>query len=111
MTRSQIITALVLVMVICLGLSALLLPERDGRTPTPTRLVAFSPSEVAALEVRLPSGAQQKLTRVAPDRWEIRLGETSRWPASTERVRAFLRILDRARGLPATETPPQVSTR
>ncbi len=110
MTRTQLITALVLVMVICLGLSALLLPEATDRTPTRARLVAFPPSEVALVEVRLPDGSVQTLTRIAPDRWQIELAGTTRWPASTGRVRAFLRILDRSMGIPATETPPPAAT-
>lgn len=109
-TRTQLITALCLVMVICLGLSALLFPEATDRTPARARLIAFAPSEVARVEVRLPDGSIQTLTRIAPDRWQIELAGNTRWPASTDRVRAFLRILDRSTGIPATETPPPAAT-
>ncbi len=119
MTRSQLITALLLLTVICLGLAALLLPEAADRTPTPTRLVPFPPSQVESVEVRLPDGTAQRLTRGGPDAWTIELsaGAASedaapiRWPASGERVRACLRILDRADGVPAEEAvEPATST-
>lgn len=119
MTRSQLITVLLLLTVICLGLSALLLPEAADRTPTPTRLVPFPPSQVESVEVRLPDGTTQRLTREGPDAWTIELSARSptddaapiRWPASSERVRAFLRILGRADGVPAEEAVgPATST-
>ncbi len=110
MTRSQVITALVLVMLICLGLSALLIPLQPDPTTNSTRLVPFPPSEVAAIEVRLTDGSTQRLTRQAPDSWQVQLPSDINWPASTSRVRAFLRILDRITGFPATEAPPPAST-
>jgi hypothetical protein len=110
-TRAQLITALLLVTVICAGLAALLAPEAAESTPKPARLVAFPPSEVVRVEVRLADGSTQRLSRQTPDSWWIELPAHNqpddappiRWPASSERVRAFLRILDRAQGVPAED--------
>jgi hypothetical protein len=108
-TRAQLITALLLVTVICLGLSALLLPPAADRAPTPVALVAFPPSQVVSVSVALPGGSVQRLDRIAPDAWRLTLpagGGETHWPASAERVRAFLRILDRLRGTPADDAEP-----
>jgi len=110
-TRAQLITALLLVTVLCAGLAALLAPEAAENTPKPARLVAFPPSEVVRVEVRLADGSTQRLSRQTPDSWWIELPAHNqphdappiRWPASSERVRAFLRILDRAQGVPAED--------
>lgn len=107
MTRAQLTTALLLITVICLGLAALLLPEAADRAPAPVALVGFPPSQVARVEVKLTDGSTQRLDRTAPDRWTLTLptesAATTGWPASAERVRAFLRILDRLQGTPADE--------
>lgn len=117
-TRSKVIAILVLITVICLGLSALLLPESTDRAAEPVRLISFAPSQVVNVDVRLPDASTQRLSRRSSDAWEVLLPTTTdpagarpvRWPASTDRVRAFLRILDRLRGLPASDSPPPAST-
>jgi hypothetical protein len=109
--RRKLTTALVLVTVICLGLSVLLAPiGRDGGAEAEALLTA-PPSRITALTLTSEDGPRQTLARTAPDRWEIRVprpgpeedGE-ARWPASAERVRAFLRILDRLRGVAGEES-------
>ena len=109
MTRSQLVTMLVLVTVICLGSAALLLPERGAADAEPARLVPFAPSEVVSVTVEPTGGAAQRLIRTDADRWVIELragadgagGDVVRWPASIDRVHGFLRILDRLRATPA----------
>ncbi|HZW08613.1 MAG TPA: hypothetical protein VFF69_01800 [Phycisphaerales bacterium] len=106
MTRSQLITLLVLVTIICLGSALLLLPERRVTALQPERLVQFAPSQVREVVVEPAGGPAQRLLRTGPDRWEIELpaqgeGAAVRWPAATERVHGFLRILDRLRAAPA----------
>lgn len=104
--RQKLTTIFLLITVICLGLALLLAPRSAERTAPAEPLLAFPPSEVAAVEASLPDGSRQRLERTAPDRWVLELdsgeAEPVRWPASADRVRAFLRILDRARGV-ATE--------
>ena len=108
MTKGKLITALVLMTIVCLGLSALLLPDSGLQGPVAERLVPLSPSQVAAVEVR-PAGAEaDTLLRDGPDAWSILLaGQTGdervRWPADADRVRGFLRILDRLRAEPAEQ--------
>lgn len=116
-TRPQLITALTLVTIICAGLALLLLPERDATPQGAVPLVPFAPSEVRRVDVEQADGGVQRLTRTEPDRWEIEFGPEGaqvRWPAATDRVRGFLRILDRLRAMPASEAPavpPQVIAR
>jgi hypothetical protein len=113
-TRSQLITLLTLVTIICLGSAVLLLPQREGAAVEQVRLVPFQPSEVREVVVEPVDGPAQRLLRAGAEGWEIELPPTRegepttgagaapvRWPAATDRVHGFLRILDRLRGVPA----------
>lgn len=101
-------TLLVLVTIICLGSALLFLPESGDAPAEPIALLPFPTAQVQEVVVEPASGGPQRLSRTAPDRWEIELppagaesgDDPVRWPASTERVHAFLRILDRLRATP-----------
>ncbi|MDQ7014231.1 MAG: hypothetical protein Q9O74_10080 [Planctomycetota bacterium] len=106
MLRSKVITILLLVTVICLGLSLLLMPQRDTIDARPESLMPFPPSGVTEVTLAAGDHGSQRLVRmgIAADRWELRLkGENGapeiRWPVGSDRVRAFLRILERLRGM------------
>ncbi len=111
MLRSKLITILLLVTVICLGLSLLLMPRSDGVDARPEPLLPFPTGTVNGVELAAGAHGTQRLVRVgaAADRWELRLeGENGapevRWPVGSDRVRAFLRILGRMQGMPSGKT-------
>ncbi|MFG0259834.1 MAG: hypothetical protein ACF8LK_05720 [Phycisphaerales bacterium JB041] len=110
MTRGKLTTIFVLITIICLGLSALLLPRSGELAAAAEPLLPFPPSEVTEVVFSGGEGAAQRLVRVPGDRWELRVGESPvvRWPVGSDRARAFLRILDRLRGMPtdAEEAAP-----
>ncbi len=109
--RSKLITILLLVTVICLGLSLLLMPQPDAIDARPESLMPFPPSGVTEVALAAGDHGSQRLVRmgITADRWELRLeGEDGapeiRWPVGSDRVRAFLRILERLRGMPSDKT-------
>lgn len=103
MSRGKLTTIFVLITAICLGLSALLVPRDGAGVAGAEPLLPFPPSEVTEVVFASGETAAQRLTRVSGDRWELRIGESPevRWPVGSDRARAFLRILDRLRGMPA----------
>ena len=104
-SRGKLTTIFVLIAIICLGLSALLMPQRDARAVDAEPLLPFPPSEVTEVVFAGGETETQRLMRVSGDRWELRIGESPavRWPVASDRARAFLRILDRLRGMPTGE--------
>ena len=102
MSRGKLTTIFVLITIICLGLSALLMPRRDAGAVDAEPLLSFPPSEVTEVVFAGGETEDQRLVRVSGDRWELRIGESPevRWPVASDRARAFLRILDRLRGMP-----------